>query len=83
MALAVHLFPAVGSDQHAINVWPPEHNMSEMCGVIVEYSFLSSRLVSQQMKAKTYEVCNREKVEWRGAILIVSNCSDLKEDCNI
>ena len=39
MALAVHLFPAVGSDQHDINIWSPEQNMSEMCGVIVEYSF--------------------------------------------
>ena len=57
--------------------------MSEMCGEIVQYSFLSSRLVSQQMKAKTYEVCNREKVEWQDVILIVSNCSDLKEGCNI
>ena len=57
--------------------------MSVMCGLVVQYSFLSSRLVSQQMKAKTYEVCNWENVEWRGAILIVSNCSDLKEGCNI
>ena len=34
------------------------------------------------MKAKTYEVCNREKVEWQDVIFIVSNCSDLTEDCN-
>ena len=26
------------------------------------------------MKAKTYEVCNREKVEWQAVILIVSDC---------
>ena len=39
MALAVHLFAAVGSDQHAINIWFPEQNMSEICGEIVQYLF--------------------------------------------
>ena len=39
MALAVHLFPAVGSDQHAINIWSPEQNMPEICGEIVQCSF--------------------------------------------
>ena len=39
MALAVHLFAAVGSDQHAINIWPPEQYMSEICGEIMQYSF--------------------------------------------
>ena len=40
--------------------------MSVMCGLVVQYSLLlcnvhslNSRQVSQQMKAKTYEVCNR------------------------
>ena len=85
MALAVHLFPAVGSDQHAINSWSPKQ-MSEICGAIVQFCEFQlcnnhSRLVSQQMKAKTYEVCNCKMLNDQ-VILIVSNCSDLKEGCN-
>ena len=41
LSLAVHLFPAVGSDQHAIIICSSEQNMPEICGEIVQCSFFA------------------------------------------
>ena len=48
MALAVLLFSAVRSDQHAINIWSPEQYLPEMCDMIVQCSFFEFRACEGQ-----------------------------------